>query len=138
MSLVKHKSLALVVASMGLAAVLGGSLGLAAAGVKQPLSAGFNLVGGPLGSGASDPGVAPDQFVACLPAGSWNAVYIWDGSGQQWLHFFNTSGTGIPAYVNGVNSGGINLIPRFAGVVMIMNQAVSNPRLKDTNNESCG
>ena len=129
--LLKSKSLAIVVATLGVAALLGGSLGVVMASVRsQPLSD-FNLAGGPLNGD-----IAPDQYIACLPPTSWNAVYIWDGVNQTWLHFFN-SAAGVPAYVNAANSGGISAIPRFSGVVILMNLGVSSPRLKDSASEAC-
>lgn len=123
--------LAVAMATLGLAAVLGGSLGMVAAGTRSNLQAGFNLAGGPLQADT-----APDQFVGCLPANSWTAIYIWDAVNQNWKHYFNT-GDGVPAYVNQAGVGGITTIPRFAGVVIIMKSAVSSPRLKDSNSESC-
>jgi hypothetical protein len=124
----KHKMFAVAAATLASAAVLGGSLGLVAAGTKPPLAAGFNLAGGPLGGD-----VPPADFVACLPAGSWSAVYVWDGPTQEWQHYF----TGVPAYVNAPTNNGIATIKRFSGVVLIMNNAVASPRLKDTASEAC-
>jgi hypothetical protein len=132
MKILKSKSLAVAAATLGVAALLGGSLGVVMASTRsQSLSAGFNLAGGPLNGD-----VAPDQFVGCLPASSWRAVYIWDSATQTWEHFFNTS-AGVPAYVNSAGTGGITAVPRFSGVVLIMNQAVGSPQLKDSNAESC-
>jgi hypothetical protein len=129
MTSTRRRALSIVAAGLGLAALLGGSLGVATAGVRStPLAVGFNLVGGPLGGD-----VPPAAFVECLPAGSWSAVYIWDGTTQTWKHFF----TGVPAYVNNPAGGGISIIPRFSGVVLIMKAAVSNPRLRDTASEPC-
>ena len=59
---------------------------------------------------------------------------FWDGERQEWRHFF----PGVPAYVNAGSNSGIDVIKRFSGVVIIMNQAVSTPRLKDNASESCG
>lgn len=131
MSWIKHKTFALLAACVGMAAVLGGSLGFAAAAHTTNLSTGFNLVGGPLSQDT-----APDQFVACLPAGSWNSIYIWDGQNQEWQHYFNTS-TGVPSYVNALSVGGISTIRKFAGVVLLMNTSVSNAKLKDAPGDSC-
>ncbi|MFN0096162.1 MAG: hypothetical protein ACKVVT_15480 [Dehalococcoidia bacterium] len=128
----RTKATALVAASLGVAAILGGSLGVVAAGVRQPLSAGFNLAGGPLNGD-----VSPAEYIACLPTSSWNSVYIWDGPSQTWRHYFNTA-SGVPAYVNQSTAGGIATIPRGAGVVLLMNSSVASPRLKDSNAESCG
>lgn len=127
----RKKYLSLFLAAIAVAGALGSSLGLVAAGVRQNLGAGFNLVGGPLNAD-----VPPAQFIACLPAGSWDAIYIWDAQTQTWKHYFNQSD--VPAYVNDVNLGGIAVIPRLSGVVLMMGQAVTNPRLKDSPAESCG
>ncbi|MBI2767099.1 MAG: hypothetical protein HYX53_14470 [Chloroflexi bacterium] len=128
MSWMKHKSFAIVAGTLAAAALLGASLGVVAAGSKPPLASGFNLVGGPLGGD-----VPPADFVGCLPAGSWTSIYIWDGPTQQWQHFF----AGVPAYVNAPANNGVATIKRFAGVVLIMNQAVGSPRLKDQASETC-
>ena len=134
MKSIRRRPFAVLAAALALAAILGSPLGVVAAGVRNTnLSTGFNLVGGPLGGP-----VAPDQFVSCLPASSWGAIYIWDGATQTWQHFFNTSVDGVPAYVNTSSAGGIVNIPQFSGVVILMKSPVSSPRLKDTNNESCG
>lgn len=123
------KPMALAAAALAIAALLGGSLGIVAAGARPPLQAGFNLTGGPLGAD-----VQPDAYVGCLPANSWSAVYIFDGTSQTWKHFF----AGVPGYVNQSGNGGIAIIPRFAGVVLIMNQPVPAPKLRDTAAEACG
>jgi hypothetical protein len=129
MSWYKRKSFAVIASTLAAAAILGGSLGVVAAGSKPPLAAGFNLAGGPLGAD-----VPPADFVGCLPQGSWSAIYVWDGPNQEWEHFF----ANVPAYVNDPASNGVATIKRFAGVVLIMNQGVSSPRLRDTPNEACG
>jgi hypothetical protein len=132
MKWIRTKSFAVIAAALSLAAIMGGSLGVAVAGVRsQPLAVGFNLVGGPLRAQ-----VAPEEFIKCLPAGSWSSIYVWDGATQSWQHYFNT-GDGVPAYVNTSSAGGIVNIPQFAGVVLMMKAAVSSPRLKDLNNENC-
>lgn len=131
MSWIRHKTFAVTAACLGVAAILGGSLGLAAAAHSANLTSGFNLVGGPLSND-----IGPAEFVGCLPAGSWNAIYIWDGQNQEWNHYFNTS-SGIPAYVNSQQVGGISSIRRFAGVVLLMSTAVSNAKLKDGPGDSC-
>ncbi len=59
----RKKYLAVIVASLAVVAALGSSLGLVAAGTRQSVSTGFNLVGGPLQAD-----MPPAQFVACLPA----------------------------------------------------------------------
>ena len=129
MSLIKRPMLALTVTMLGLAAVLGGSLGLAAAHTSN-LSAGFNLVGGPL---AAD--TEPDDFMSCLPSNSWTSIYIWDAANQKWQHFFNPANT--PGYINSPQAGGIQTIKRLAGVVVLTNQAVSNANFKDSPSSSC-
>ena len=43
-----------------------------------------------------------------------------------------------PAYVNGVATGGIGTIPKFSGVVLLMNSPVASPQLKDRPSETCG
>ena len=73
-----------------------------------------------------------------MPTGSWIAVYVWDGATQTWQHYFNTGDGGVPAYVNTSAAGGIVNIPQFSGVAILMKTAVNTPRLKDSNNESCG
>ena len=130
----RSKYFAVVLATLGVAAILGGSLGVVMAGVRsQPLGAGFNLAGGPLNGDTT-----PDQYVACLPAGSWSAVYIWDSQAQTWQHYFNPAGAAaVPAYVNAPAVGGIAVVPKFSGVVLIMTQAVASPHLKDSNGEAC-
>ncbi len=131
MRTLRTKMTAFLAVSLGIAAILGGSLGIVTASVRQPLSAGFNLAGGPLNGD-----ISPDQYVACLAASAWNSVYIWDGPTQTWRHYFNTS-AGVPGYVNLASAGGISTIPRGSGVVLLMTLAVPSPRLKDSNAESC-
>ncbi|MCC6381924.1 MAG: hypothetical protein IT304_05405 [Dehalococcoidia bacterium] len=130
MSWMRRKSFALVVGTLGLAALLGGSLGVVTAGTKAPLRAGFNLAGGPLSGD-----VPPADFVGCLPSGSWNALYIWNGANQSWQHFFNP--TSVPGYVNSPAAGGIDKVPRFAGVVILMAVDVASPQLRDRPGETC-
>ena len=126
----RKRTLAMTLAVVGLVAALGSSLGLVAAGTRQDLVAGFNLVGGPLQAD-----VAPGTFVSCLPAASWKAIYIWDAQTQTWRHHFNLNS--VPAYVNESSVGGITIIPRLAGVILMMGQAVDNPQLKDSPAEAC-
>ncbi|MEO6397160.1 MAG: hypothetical protein ABIP13_01715 [Tepidiformaceae bacterium] len=141
MSWITRKSFGLVLASsLALAAVTGGSLGIAFAkhsstvtGVCSGGAPGCNVnFVGAIGAGD----VTPLQFTKCLPAGSWEAIYIWDGPNQEWQHFFNPS---VPAYVNQPAAGGITSIPRFAGVVLIMKlgQPAQSVTLLDGNSESC-
>lgn len=104
-------------------AMLGASLGIATANQRLiTLVPGFNLIGGPLVGN-----VEPDDFVACLPDTSWTAIYIWDAGAQSWEHYFNTEQPNIPDYINNLEAGGIDEIPRLAGVVIIMTQQVTNP-----------
>ena len=128
MSWMRQRSFALVAGSLGLAALLGGSLGFAAAGNKPALGAGYNLTGGPLNGD-----VQPDAFLGCLPASSWTALYIWDAQAQTWKHYL----ANVPAYVNASNVGGISIVPRFSGVVLIMTTAVASPKLRDSASEAC-
>lgn len=127
----KTKRLALVVTAFAIAAVLGGSLGVATARYKPSLETGFNLVGGPFGGD-----VTPEKWVSCIPASSWRAIYIWDGTNQTWSHYFNTA-KGVPAYVNDPKVGGIQTIKRYSGMVMIMDSAISNPYLPDSASDAC-
>ncbi len=141
MSWITRKSFGLVLASsLALATVLGGSLGIAfakhsstVAGVCANGSSGCNVnFVGAIGSGD----VSPAQFTKCLVAGTWEAIYIWDGPNQEWQHYFNPS---VPAYVNGPTAGGITSIPRFAGVVLIMKlgQPSQSVTLLDSNSDTC-
>jgi hypothetical protein len=128
----RKRYLSLFLAAIALVAALGSSLGLVAARVRpaQDLGVGFNLIGGPL-----DDNVTPATFLACLPAGSWDALYTWDAQTQTWKHFFNPAD--VPAYVNNAQLGGIAEIPRLAGVVLIMGTAVPDPFFKDFPAEAC-
>ncbi len=127
MSWIHRKSTLVVASSLAFAAILGGSLGLAAARQRDPLSQGFNLVGGPLNGD-----VAPATFASCLGT-SWNSIYTWDANAQQWHHYIRSA----PAYVNSPSVGGIQVIPRLSGVVLIMDQPVSAPNLLDSNSDTC-
>lgn len=142
MSWITRKSFGLVLASsLALAAVMGGSLGIALAkhtstvtGVCANGSNGCNVnFVGAIGSGD----VTPGQFTKCLADGAWEAIYIWDGPNQQWQHYFNTKS--VPTYVNQPSAGGITSIPRFAGVVLIMKlgQPAQSVTLLDGNSETC-
>jgi hypothetical protein len=131
MNIFKSRMVAFVAGSFTLAALLGASLGVVVAGPRSGLGVGFNLVGGPLQSA-----VPPQTFVGCLPTTSWDAVYLWDGANQRWQHYFNKA-NGTPEYVNSTDAGGINQIPRLAGVVLIMRTAVTNPTIPDRSTETC-
>lgn len=132
MSWFTKKSTLVATSTLALAAILGGSLGLAAAGTRSPLSAGLNVIGGPLKGD-----VAPAKYVSCLGT-SWSAVYIWDNrseaeGGQRWQHYLR----GVPDYVNGQSVGGIATVPRLSGVALIMTSAVASPFIPDQNSETC-
>ncbi len=129
MSWFRRKMFALVAGSLVATALLGGSLGLAFAGSAN-LTTGFNLVGGPTGGD-----LQPQDWVACLPASSWNAIYIWNAPNQTWMHYFNTAN--VPKFVNATANGGISVIPRFSGVALIMTQAVPTAKLKDSASQTC-
>jgi hypothetical protein len=142
MSWMKRTSLGLVVGSFALAAILGASLGVAVAkhsttvtGVCPNGSPGCNTNNfvGTIRSGS----VSPSSFTSCIPAGTWEAIYIWDGPTQEWRHFFNT--TKFPAYINASQAGGIDQIPGFAGVVLIMTAGTpaTSITLLDSNSETC-
>jgi hypothetical protein len=132
MSRITRKPFILLAAMLAVVAMLGGSLGMAVAGTTS-LSSGFNLVGGPTGGD-----VQPATYTLCLPATSWSAVYIWDAPNQRWLHYFNPGGsTNVPNFVNLTANGGINVIPRFAGVAIIASAAVPNAKLLDSNGATC-
>jgi hypothetical protein len=135
MSWMKRKSFAVALSTMMVAAILGASLGVVAARQRtgETLHPNLNYIGGPM---LGD--VSPQHFVACLPAGSWKAVYTWDNrqedqGGQRWLHYFS----GVPAYVNSPTVSGITVIQRFAGIALIMNQSVTNPNFPDSSTETC-
>lgn len=130
MSWMKRKAFGVAAAGLGLAAIFGGSLGVAFAGTRD-LSTGMNVIGGPIRAD-----VQAKDFVSCLPKTSWISIYIWDAQGQKWLHYFNTN-TGVPAYVNQQESGGIGSIPKLSGVYIFMNTAVSGAKMPDQPNEAC-
>ena len=141
MSWLHRNAVAVVAASAGVATILGASLGVAVA--KHASTVGGVCSGGGNGCnihyvGAIKSGsVSPDNFTKCLPAGDWEAIYIWDGPNQEWEHFFNETKT--PAFVNSVAAGGINNIPGFSGVVLIMRTGtrIQQVTLLDSNSESC-
>lgn len=116
MSWMRRKSFALVAASLGVAAMLGGTLGIAMAGTTN-LGSGFQLVGGPtLGD------VPPDKWISCVtPNTAWTAVYIWDAPNQQWKHFFNTN-NGAPASATPANASAIPAVRSRT------NRSMSSPR----------
>jgi hypothetical protein len=113
-------------------AMLGASLGVATANQRLiTLVPGFNLIGGPLVGN-----VDPDDFAGCLPDDSWSALYIWDPVAQSWEHYFNVEQPSIPDYINNENVGGIQQIPRLAGVVVIMTKQVTNPFVPESSSQA--
>jgi len=132
MSWMMRKSTLIAASTLAFAAILGGSLGLAAAGTRDTLRTGQNVIGGPLKGD-----VAPAKFVSCLGT-SWSAVYIWDNhsadeGGQRWQHYLR----GVPDYVNGQSVGGIAAVPRLAGVYIFMTADVASPFIPDQNSDTC-
>lgn len=125
----RKKVIGLVTAVFGTAALLGGTLGAAAARDPQNLSAGSNFVGGPLEA------MTPEKFTSCLPD-SWNSIYIWDAPTQQWKHYVNPEK--VPDYVNSDEVGGISAIPRFAGLAILMDSAATGVVLPNLNSDTCG
>lgn len=132
MNLIRNKAFAVVAATFGLAAVLGGSLGLVAAAPRHvKLYEGSNLVG----YTGTQP-IESNQFVACLDKQGWIGVYRWDNrsqaeGGQRWLHYLNN----VPGYVNNPSVNGMDEIPAFAGLVVIASKdfdAVFKTRASDT------
>lgn len=91
---------------------------------------GGNMVGGP-----SVTDVSIEQFLRCVPADAWDALYIWSAREQRWLAWFGSS---VPAYVNRAPLGRAAMIPRYSGVYLVMNaKAPSNVVLLDSASSSC-
>ncbi len=142
MSWIHRKALAVVAAGATVATLLGASLGIAVA--KHTSQVGGVCSGGSPGCNIHYVGairnnsVSPDSFTKCLPSGDWDAIYIWDGPTQSWEHYFNTA-RGVPAYTNQTSAGGIDTIPGFSGVVLIMRlgAASQSVTLLDSNSETC-
>lgn len=136
MSFITRPIFALTATMIGLAALLGGSLGIVAAhqGSLEGPSAGrttaFNLVGGPFFED-----MAPTTFMSCIPTTAWVSIYIWDAGNQEWKHFFNPAT--VPAYVNAPSAGGIDTIKKLAGLVVLSTQAVPNAKFKDRASDTC-
>ncbi|MEX0781058.1 MAG: hypothetical protein WD557_00290 [Dehalococcoidia bacterium] len=130
MSFLSRPALALTAAMIGVAALLGGSLGIVAAAHNQSLVQGFNLVGGPLGADT-----APGHYISCVPTSAWTAIYIWDAQNQKWQHYFNTDDA--PTYINNPDAGGIQTIKRLAGVVVLTTQAVPDATFLDRPSDQC-
>jgi hypothetical protein len=117
-------------AIFGMAGLLGASLGLAVAGNKGTLPTGPSYIGGPLEN------MTPAKYTSCLPAQNWNSIYIWDAANQQWLHWVNPA-KGVPSYVNSPTVGGIETIPRFAGLAILVDSTITDAYFPDTNNQNC-
>jgi hypothetical protein len=146
MSWMHRKAIAVAAVGIGVATILGATLGIAVARHS-------NTVGGVCANGS--PGcnihyvgtikpqpVSPATFTQCLPAGDWVGIYIWDGPNQKWLHYFNTNPGNpgnYPSYLNSPATGGISTIPGFSGVVLIMRPGAPNQTVTflDANNEAC-
>jgi hypothetical protein len=143
MSWFHRRVFAVAVSGLVVAGIFGATLGLAVA--KHTSQVGGMCSNGQPGCnihyvGAIRPGgVSPGKFTECLPANDWEAIYIWDGAAQNWLHYFNTSPGKYPSYLNNTAAGGISTIPGFSGVVLIMRSGAANQTvtLLDANNESC-
>jgi hypothetical protein len=131
MSLKRHRAAAFAMSMLLVAGILGASLGVAMAGSRGNLSTGFNLIGGPLSAD-----VTPNEFVSCLPSDSWEAVYIWNASKQEWKHYFNATGS-VPKYINDTKVGGIDKIPQLSGVVIIMKKSVSSAVVPEGPGQGC-
>ena len=109
MSRIHRKALAVVVAGAAVATILGATLGVAVAkhtntvaGVCANGSQGCNThYVGAIRAGS----VTPANFTKCIPTGAWDAIYIWDGPNQEWEHYFNTTGTSVPVFVNQPSAG---------------------------------
>jgi|GEM_PF-2707698 len=133
MSLIRNKALAVVIATFGLAAVLGGSLGMVAAQTRQPteLTEGMNLISSPRRS------ISVEDFMACVDKDGWIGLYRWDSrseqeGGQRWLHYLN----GVPAYVNDPRVNGMHEIPPYEGLVLITTRAF-NTYFKQSPTDTC-
>lgn len=124
----RKKVIGLVGAVFGAAAIMGGSLGLAA-GAPQDLPAGAAYIGGPFES------MSPQKFTSCLPQNSWNSIYVWDAPNQQWRHYINPAK--VPAYVNNEEVGGITAIPRLSGLAILLDTAVQGAVFPVTNGTAC-
>ncbi|MCA9824974.1 MAG: hypothetical protein KC482_11115 [Dehalococcoidia bacterium] len=135
MSFLRSRVTVVVVMTLLVVSMLGASLGVAMANQRNTtLVPGFNLIGGPLFAD-----IAPDDFMACAPDGSWEVIYIWNAENQTWRHYFNDSGS-LPDYINDVEAGGIKKIPQLSGVVVIMKTQWTNPYVPDDASQitNCG
>lgn len=132
MTRVPRRILLVVLSGALVAATLGGTLGVVTARSRSfSLTAGVNYVG-PIGS----QDVQPAEFVACLPAGSWNAIYYYDPFTESWSHWFNTA-NGYPGYLN--QAGQIATIRSGYGVALFMKNPVSQGQVffRDRAGEPC-
>jgi hypothetical protein len=130
MGFVQNKRLLAITGSaFGVAALLGASLGLAAAGDKGTLTTGPQYIGGPFAD------MAPEKFTSCLPEDNWSSIYIWDAQEQQWQHWVNPAKH--EEYINDPSVGGIETIPRFAGVAILIDSTITNAFFPDTNAQNC-
>jgi len=128
----KRRILLVALSGVAVAATLGGTLGVVAAKSRSfSLAQGVNYVG-PIGG----QDVQPQEFVACLPANSWNAMYYYDPFTESWTHWFNTA-NGYPAYLN--QTGQITTIRSGYGVALFMQTAVAQGQVffRDRVGESC-
>ncbi len=125
-----RKLVALFAGAFAFAALLGGSLGIAAAITPGPLPSGPAYIGGPRET------MEPEKFVSCLPAQSWNSIYVWDAAGQQWKHYINPA-KGVPDYVNDPDVGGIDFIPKLSGLAILIDTPIPAPYFPDTNGSTC-
>lgn len=114
--------------AVAFAGLLGGTLGIAAA--QNSLPAGPAYIGGPRES------MSPENFTSCLPTQSWNSIYVWDASTQQWKHWINPA-KGVPEWVNAPDVGGIEMIPRFSGLAILVDTAIPNATFPQINAQAC-
>jgi hypothetical protein len=143
MSWMHRKAIAVAAVGIGVATILGATLGIA---VARDYTVGGVCANGSPGCnihyvGALKP-VSPATFTQCLPAGDWVGIYIWDAPNQKWLHYFNTNPGNpgnYPSYLNSPATGGISTIPALSGVVLIMRPGAPNRTVTflDANNETC-
>ncbi len=118
---------------MILAGVMGATLGVLAVQARtENLVQGQNLIAGPFNNPLS-----PEQFISCLPQSSVSAMYKFvaptTSAPARWQHFF----TGVPAWVNLPEAGGIAFVSRVDPVFIIMNQAVPNATIPQGPQEVC-
>lgn len=135
MSWMQKKIIAVFAIGVGVAIVLGATVGVGLARQTPDRPIGGTCPNGTPGcnidlvGNISPQPVAPATFMRCITVGDWIGIYIWDAPNQQWLHFFNTA-TGnprnLPAYLNDPAVGAISTIPQFAGVFLIMRPGAPN------------